>query len=141
MYDDLLAPDGLIATRLDYLFRTVHPDGRGPYSPREVADLINRAPGEHVISADIIKRIRDGRRRTFPPYWYMAELARFFGVRLMFFLNEADHPRGEGPIPGQSSTPLPSAGKGTAAVHAAGTLSGSLWATAQASGRPAEAGR
>jgi hypothetical protein len=92
MYDDLLAPDGLIATRLDYLFRTVHPHGRGRYSPREVADLINRAPGM-------------------------------------------------GLIPVQSGTRLPSAGKSGAAVHAAGTLSGTLWPTARALGRPAEAGR
>jgi hypothetical protein len=43
MYDDLFAPDGPITTSLDYLFRTVDPDDRGPYSPCEVADLIKRA--------------------------------------------------------------------------------------------------
>jgi hypothetical protein len=30
---DVPNPDGLIASRLDHLFQTVHPAGRGPYTP------------------------------------------------------------------------------------------------------------
>ena len=40
----------LLADRLDYLFRTVHPKDRRPYTPAEVAEAINEAAGERVIS-------------------------------------------------------------------------------------------
>ena len=43
-------PDGLIASRLEHLFRTVHPADRGPYTPGDVAAAINAEAGEDVIS-------------------------------------------------------------------------------------------
>ena len=37
--------DHVLAQRLNHLFVTVHPAGRGPYTLREVADAINRRGG------------------------------------------------------------------------------------------------
>ena len=51
MPEDSRAPEGLIARRLDRLFRTVHPKDRGPYTPAEVAAAINAEAGEHMIGA------------------------------------------------------------------------------------------
>jgi hypothetical protein len=48
------ASKGLIASRLDHLFRSVHPKDRGSYTPAEVAAAINAAVGEHVIGATYI---------------------------------------------------------------------------------------
>jgi hypothetical protein len=39
-------PDDLLARRLDYLFRTVHPASRKGYMPAAVAAAINEAAGE-----------------------------------------------------------------------------------------------
>ena len=52
----------LIASRLDHLFRTVHPKSPGPYTPAEVAAAINEAAGENVISAVYVWQLRTGRR-------------------------------------------------------------------------------
>ena len=40
----------LLADRLDHLFRTVHPKDRGPFTPAEVAEAVNKAAGDRVIS-------------------------------------------------------------------------------------------
>ena len=42
-----------LTDRLDYLFETVHPKGRKPYSYQEVADGINAAAGENSRRADV----------------------------------------------------------------------------------------
>ena len=46
-------PDGLIASRLEHLFRTVDPADRGPYTPGDVAAAINAEAGEDVISGHL----------------------------------------------------------------------------------------
>jgi len=57
---------GLLADRLDHLFRTVHPKDRGPYTPAEVAEGINKTVGDRTISSTYIWQLRTGRRDN-PP--------------------------------------------------------------------------
>jgi hypothetical protein len=42
--------EGIFAERLDLLLRTIDPKDRGPYTPAETADAINKAAGEKVVS-------------------------------------------------------------------------------------------
>jgi hypothetical protein len=44
--DDAPHPDGLLARRLDHLFRTVHPADRKAFTPADVATAINEAAAE-----------------------------------------------------------------------------------------------
>jgi ESX-1-secreted protein regulator len=74
----------LIASRLDHLFRTVHPEDRGPYTPAEVAAAVNEAAGENVISAVYIWQLRTGRRAN-PTYRHLIALAWFFAVSPTYF--------------------------------------------------------
>src|ERR1700722_11289166 len=55
-------PEGLFAERLDRLFRTVHPKDRGPYTPAEVAEAINEAAGDKVVSGTYLWLLRTGQR-------------------------------------------------------------------------------
>jgi transcriptional regulator with XRE-family HTH domain len=87
------ASKGLIASRLDHLFRTVHPKDRGPYTAAEIAAAINDAAGEHVIGATYIWQLRTGRRDN-PTYKHLLALSRFFGVSPMYFFDEAEAERG-----------------------------------------------
>lgn len=83
----------LIATRLDYLFRAVHPRDRGPYTPAEVADAINKAAEEKVISGTYVWQLRTGRKDN-PTYKHLVALSRFFGVSPAYFFDEGDLKRG-----------------------------------------------
>lgn len=76
--------DDLIASRLDHLFRTVHPKDRGPYTPAEVASAVNEAAGENAISAVYIWQLRTGRRAN-PTYRHLIALAQFFAVSPTYF--------------------------------------------------------
>jgi transcriptional regulator with XRE-family HTH domain len=82
--DEGTAPDNLIARRLDHLFATVYPPGRGPYSLREVADAINEAAGTRLISPAYLSQLRSG-QRTEPSHSRLAAIARFFGVDVRYF--------------------------------------------------------
>lgn len=66
------------ARRLDFLFRTVHPRGRRPYSNEHVAESLAREQGID-ISANYIWMLRSGRRNN-PRVRHVEGLARFFGV-------------------------------------------------------------
>ena len=90
--DDDRDPDGLIASRLDHLFRTVHPRDRGPYTPKEVADSINAAAGGPVISATYMWQLRTGRRSN-PTHRHLSLLAEYFGVSPMYFFDDAEADR------------------------------------------------
>ena len=83
---------GLLADRLDHLFRTVHPRARGPYTPAEVAEAINKAAGEKVISSTYIWQLRTGRRDN-PTQRHLSALATFFGVSPMYFFDNAEASR------------------------------------------------
>jgi transcriptional regulator with XRE-family HTH domain len=79
------SPKGLFAQRLDHLFRTVHPKDRGPYTPGEVAEAINAAAGDRVVSATYLWLLRTGQRDN-PTLRHLLALARFFGVSPVYFL-------------------------------------------------------
>jgi transcriptional regulator with XRE-family HTH domain len=96
MPDDAPRPDGLLASRLDLLFRTVHPAGRGPYTPAEVAAVINASEGAETISATYLWQLKTGRRDN-PTYKHLIALARFFDVSPTFFFPDSETQRGEVP--------------------------------------------
>ena len=75
-----------LAAKIDYLFETVHPAGRGPYSYPEVAAAI-QADGEVSISTSFIYALRTGKRGNVSLSRLRA-LAKFFGVDPNFFFDE-----------------------------------------------------
>lgn len=77
-------PAMTLAERIDHLFRTVHPGRRKPYSIREVADEINAAAGEQVISHSYLWSLRKG-VKTNPSMIQIAALAGFFKVSPLYF--------------------------------------------------------
>lgn len=85
-----------LADRLDRLFRTVHPKDRGPYTPAEVAEAVNQAAGQRVISSTYIWQLRTGRRDN-PTQKHLSALAAFFEVSPMYFFAEAEADRGAVP--------------------------------------------
>jgi transcriptional regulator with XRE-family HTH domain len=78
---------GVLAQRLDHLFRTVHPPDRGPYTLREAAQAINETMGSKVISAAYLAQLRNG-QRTEPSHSRLAAIARFFGVDVRYFSDD-----------------------------------------------------
>ena len=76
--------ENVLAQRLNRLFATVHPAGRGPYTLREVADAINPEAGETIISASYLSQLRAGQRRE-PSHSRLVAIARFFGVDIDYF--------------------------------------------------------
>ena len=74
----------VLADRLERLFETVHPAGRGPYSLREAAAAINDTAGETIISATYLSQLRSG-QRTEPSHSRLVAIARFFGVGVDYF--------------------------------------------------------
>ena len=87
MPDDAPHPDGLLAQRLDRLFRTVHPEDRKPFTPANVADAINAAAGERVTSGTYLWQLRTGRRDN-PTYKVITGLSQFFGVPPTYFFDD-----------------------------------------------------
>src|SRR3712207_4629620 len=75
-----------LAGKLEYLFRHVHPRGRGDFSYREVASGVE-ASGAPTISPTYIMYLRKG-ERTNPTMQHVEALARFFGVPTAYFLYE-----------------------------------------------------
>ncbi|SEG92215.1 hypothetical protein SAMN04489712_13259 [Thermomonospora echinospora] len=83
------AEPGLLARRLEHLFQTAHPKGRKPYTNVEVADAINQAAGEQVISQAYIWQLRKGIKDN-PTRRHIAALADFFGVSPLYFFDDTD---------------------------------------------------
>jgi transcriptional regulator with XRE-family HTH domain len=81
-----------LAGRLDHLFRNVHPEDRGPYTPAEVATAVNDAAGQRVISSTYIWQLRTGRRDN-PTQRHLSALAAFFGVSPMYFFERSETDR------------------------------------------------
>jgi transcriptional regulator with XRE-family HTH domain len=75
------------AEKLDFLFRTVRPRGRGEYSYRDVAQAINDSAEDTTISASYIWQLRKGEKNN-PSVRHAQALAKFFGVPPTYFLNE-----------------------------------------------------
>ncbi|GGW46347.1 helix-turn-helix domain-containing protein [Streptomyces caelestis] len=81
------APDTAptFADRLNHLFHTVAPAGRGPYSTDEVARVIS-ATGVS-ISSSYIWLLRNGQRNN-PTLRHIGALAKFFGVPPAYFFDD-----------------------------------------------------
>lgn len=92
MAGDTRAPEGMLARRLDHLFKTVHPKDRKPYTHAEVANAINKAAGERLASTTYIWQLRTGRSDN-PTYKLLVGLSRFFGVSPTYFFDEAETAR------------------------------------------------
>ena len=116
---------GLLADRLDHLFRTVHPRDRGPYTPAEVAEAINKAAGEKVISSTYVWQLRTGRRDNHTQK-HLSALAAFFGVSPMYFFGDAEAHRDA--IPPELTAALKDGELREMALRAAGLSSRSLQA-------------
>ena len=116
---------GLLADRLDRLFRTVHPRDRGPYTPAEVAEAINKAAGGKVISSTYVWQLRTGRRDN-PTHRHLSALAAFFGVSPMYFFDDAEADRDA--IPPELITALKDGELREMTLRAAGLSSRSLQA-------------
>src|SRR5579872_3812834 len=80
-------PQSRMAEALDYLFKTVHPKERGPYSYKEAAALINEAAGDDVISHSYLWQLRTGKRDN-PTIRQIAVLSAFFGVSPLYFFDD-----------------------------------------------------
>ncbi len=79
------------AELLDYLFREVHPKGRGPYTYAEVSQGIRDSTGV-TISASAIQQLRTG-TNTNPKMHTIRALAAFFGVSAGYFFDEDETER------------------------------------------------
>lgn len=71
---------GVLATRLEHLFQTVHPRNRGPYTNEEVAEACG-------MSTTAVWQLRKG-QRTKPGYESVVALAKFFGVKPAYFYDD-----------------------------------------------------
>ena len=84
---------GSFARRLDQLFKTVRPRGRGEFSYREVAAGVAERTGT-VISPSYIWQLRAGVKDN-PTKRHIEALASFFGVPPAFFFDAAENERVE----------------------------------------------
>jgi transcriptional regulator with XRE-family HTH domain len=73
------------AARLNRLFDTVYPPGRGPYSGAEAVTALAEAGVK--MSAPYLSQLRSG-NRTNPSASTMAALAKFFGVKPDYFTED-----------------------------------------------------
>ena len=74
-----------LADKINRLFATVHPSGRGPYSNTEVEQAL-RARGGATISANYLYLLRTGRKDN-PTKRNLEALASFFGVDPAYFFD------------------------------------------------------
>ena len=74
-----------MAQRLNRLFETVHPHGRGPFSNEEVARAIREQGGD--ISKQYIAYLRKGEREN-PRLHHLEALAKIFGVPVSYFFDD-----------------------------------------------------
>ena len=78
-------PEGTFADRLNLLFETVHPPGRGPWTNKEVASAIRERGGS--ISDVYIWRLRTSRQDN-PSRQCLQDLADFFEIDPAFFVDD-----------------------------------------------------
>jgi len=79
-------PHDTLAQKLDRLFRTVRPKGRGEYSPDEVSAAI-ASRGGPTISSSYLHMLRKGQRDN-PTKKHLEALADFFGVPPAYFFDD-----------------------------------------------------
>lgn len=87
MAEESPARGGTLAEKLDRLFKTAHPRGRGEYSYEEVADGIRRR-GEATISASYLWELRTGQKDN-PRKKHLEVIADFFGISPAYFFDDA----------------------------------------------------
>jgi transcriptional regulator with XRE-family HTH domain len=116
-------PQGLLAERLDHLFRTVHPKDRGPYTTAEAADAINAAAGEKMISGTYLWLLRTGQRDN-PTMKHLIAIARFFSVSPTYFF--PDESLEENTVPADLAAALGDAQVREMALRAVGLSDRSL---------------
>ncbi|MDL4813203.1 helix-turn-helix domain-containing protein [Actinomadura opuntiae] len=75
-----------LARKVDWLFRRVHPVGRGPYSAQEAAVAIEEMTGEKV-SHNTLWKLRTGKHDN-PTKRVLEALAAFFGVPPSYFFDD-----------------------------------------------------
>jgi len=75
-----------LAEKVDHLFKTVHPAGRGEYSFEEVARSLEAAGGP-TVSGTYIWQLRKGIRDN-PTKKHLEALAGFFGVPPSYFFDD-----------------------------------------------------
>lgn len=78
-------PPRTLADKLNHLFATVHPGGRGEYSSEEVAQAIAERGGP-TVSATYLWMLRRGIRDN-PTLRHLEALAGFFGVPPSYFFD------------------------------------------------------
>ena len=78
---------GSLAGRLNHLFDTVHPAGRGPYSNEEVARAVREQGGDVSLSRAYLSYLRSGERDN-PTFQHLQVIARFFGVTPAYFFDD-----------------------------------------------------
>ena len=83
---DAAPPSRTLAERLDRLWKTMHPRGRGEYSYREVAEGIRKRGGP-TITATYLWQLRTGLRDD-PRASYLAAIADFFQVSPLYFFDD-----------------------------------------------------
>lgn len=76
-----------LADKINHLFRTIYPAGRGEYSNAEVASRINEKGGTTISSA-YIWQLRKGLKDN-PTKKHLEALADFFGVSPIYFFDDA----------------------------------------------------
>ena len=74
------------AARLNRLFDTVYPPGRGPHTSTEVIAALH-AEGITTVSAPYLSQLRSG-NRTNPSAATMAALANFFRIKPAYFTDD-----------------------------------------------------
>jgi transcriptional regulator with XRE-family HTH domain len=84
--DDSREP-GSLARRLEQLFQTAHPPGRGPYSTAEAVAGINQTAGERVMSYNYLYQLRRGTKDQ-PGAARLKAIASFFRVPVSYFYDD-----------------------------------------------------
>lgn len=75
-----------LAEKINRLFETMHPAGRGALSNEEVADAI-RAQGGPTISGQYLWQLRKGKRDN-PTCQHIQALAQYFRVPVAYFFDD-----------------------------------------------------
>lgn len=120
------------AAKLNHLFETVVPVGRGPFRTEEVARAISS--GSVSISGSYIWLLRKGSATT-PPSKHVEALARFFGVPPAYFFDDRTTQAVDGEL--ELMVALRSAGVQHVALRAAGLSPGACGASRRSSNTPA----
>ena len=87
MSEESPTPGLTLAEKLDRLFKTAHPRGRGEYSYEEVAEGIRRRGGV-TISASYLWELRTGQKDN-PRKKHLEAIADYFGVSPTYFFDDA----------------------------------------------------